>query len=152
MHQLDMSARSQDDVVLNVNTSVRTNNTSANQQIQFNNSYSNPNNDRLGLVANSYQNRMNNSNNVGGPVGGNYPGPGSIVVGGNDGYYSTGNMRESSIGGGPTGIYEPDTRSIGSTPSKISKFTYSGKISGFLTLIIRFLNDFFTRKSKIRHV
>jgi hypothetical protein len=145
LHPLDMSARSQDDVVLNVNSSVRTNNTTAtaNQQIQFNNnnnnnsnsSFSNTN-DRLGLVANSYQNRMNTSNNVnntsgmgGTAMGGGYGGPGSIVGGGggnNDGYYSTGNMRESSIGAGP-GIYEPDTRSIGSTPSKISKFTYSGK-------------------------
>lgn len=45
------------------------------------------------------------------------PGPGS---GPGMGYYSTGG---SSIGGGG---FEQDNRSIASTPSKISKFTYSG--------------------------
>lgn len=43
------------------------------------------------------------------------------------GYYSAGMMQAgSSIGGGPN---EQDNRSIASTPSKISKFTYSGQFN-----------------------
>jgi hypothetical protein len=142
-HPLNMSAHSQDDVILNVNTSLRNNSTTINSNVQLNNSY-NPNNpinnnnnynsERLGLVANSYQNRIAGNNLGGGGVPGNAYAVNNNTTsfvannnsGNNDGYYSTGNMRDSSIGAGP-GIYEPDTRSIGSTPSKISKFTYSGK-------------------------
>lgn len=98
-----MSTRSQDDVNISINQSTRNN-----LNVSFNNNNQQQNSGYL--PSNSYNQRQNLPY-----LGGN-----------NDGYYSTGNMREPSIGPGPGGtIYEPDTRSIGSTPSKISKFTYS---------------------------
>ena len=39
-------------------------------------------------------------------------------------YYSGGNSLGNQLGGNSS--YEPDNKSITSTPSKISKFTYSG--------------------------
>lgn len=114
------SVRSQEDVNLNItyntnNNSARNNSSNlVNNNVSSNTSFTN--NDRVGLIPNSsYQNRMNI--------------PYSMHAGNqSDAYYSTANMRESSIGAGP-GIYEPDSRSIQSTPSRVSKFTYSGNLS-----------------------
>ncbi len=50
----------------------------------------------------------------------------------NDGLYSNGVTVGNRLG---SGSYEPDNKSISSTPSKISKFTYSG-ITLFLKNIL----------------
>ena len=121
-YPLDLNSgnyRSPDQVAFNVNSN--NNSSRINNNVNYSNNAANiPNSDRVGLVANSYNvNRQNSSTNI---INNANPVP-SAILGNSDGYYSTGNMRESSIGAGP-GIYEPDTRSIG---SKVSKFTYSGK-------------------------
>lgn len=134
------SVRSQEDVNLNITYNTNNNNNSArnnssnlvNNNVSSNTSF---NNDRAGLIPNSsYNNRMNI--------------PYSMHAGNqSDAYYSTTNMRESSIGAGP-GIYEPDSRSIQSTPSRVSKFTYSGNLLEFLQVEFRdFIFELFFRIS-----
>lgn len=84
-----------------------------------------------------------NLSSVGGATAGMYATPsrtGPATINNNSAgmYYSSG-LANSSIGAGGPYRQETDTRSIASTPSKISKFTYCGELKKTTFFLLKIL-------------
>jgi hypothetical protein len=77
----------------------------------------------------SYEDFNMNSNNQNQESNNNYNSNNNSAL--NDGLYSNGIAVGNRVG---SGSYEPDNKSISSTPSKISKFTYSGRLINVFSL------------------
>ena len=81
------------------------------------------------ILYEDFANSNKNSNNAN-EINNNYNSNTNSLL--NDGLYSNGINVGQRIGGSS---YEPDNKSISSTPSKISKFTYSGKSNYFFNTL-----------------